>query len=61
MEGLQARGNRALAEASNLVGYKNAQQPFATSMCKRTVQIILKEHGCLRTLATNTSIAENLI
>ncbi len=26
MEGLLARGTRTLAEASNLVGYKNAQQ-----------------------------------
>ncbi len=46
MEGLLAHGNRELAEASNLVGYKNTQ-PFATSECKLTVQIIFKEHGYL--------------
>ena len=56
--GLLALGDRALAEASNLVGYKNAQQdllhlnlvgqglpriqPFATSVCKLNEQIIFK-------------------
>ncbi len=29
VEGLLARGNRALAEASNLMGYKNAQQDLS--------------------------------
>ncbi len=29
MEGLLARGTRALAEASNLMGYKNAQQDLS--------------------------------
>ncbi len=29
MEGLLARGNHTLAEASNLMGYKNAQQDLS--------------------------------